>query len=194
MSKMHIKKRSRLGKKLLLTSAILVVIAGGYLTYAKLANVWPMESYQSDTPTISKPKINKPSSNEESTQKNETNATQGDSSTDGTGVVDTDGVGVNKSQSGASSASNVITLFTPKENQRLSDGVTVEGKSSLDAVQYRLKDNVHGVIGQGQLTVKNGVFSGTLRVHTNATEGTFEIYSFDSQGREVNNIKIGVSY
>jgi len=191
---MYSKKRNRLRKKLLLMAAILVTIVGGYLIYAKSVNIWPLQSYRSDTPTISEPKINKSSSDQDVAQKNETNATQGNNSTNGTGVVDTNGVGVSKNQSGISSASGMITLFTPKENQKLSDGVSVEGKSSVDAVQYRLKDSLHGVISQGRLTVKNGVFSGTLKIHTNATEGTFEVYSSDAQGREVNNIKVEVRY
>jgi len=191
---MYITKRNRPIKKLLLTAAIIVIGICSYLAYAKSANIWPVESYQSDTPIISEPQVNKPLSDKESTQKSKTNWTQGNRPTAGTGIIDSDGEGVNKNQTGISSATNEITLFKPTKGQKLSNGAFIEGKSSLAIVQYRLKDNINGVISQGQLTVKNGVFSGTLEIHTNASTGTFEVYSFDDGGREVNNIKIGVKY
>lgn len=110
------------------------------------------------------------------------------------GIKETDTSNIKQSSGGSSSDSGVITLFTPTKNQRINQSVRVTGSSHVPVVHYRISDDVSGMIGNGQLTVKNGLFSGDLSVNTTAQRGTFEVYSFDSQGREINNINIEIFY
>ena len=52
-----------------------------------------------------------------------------------------------------------ITVYTPQNNQLLINGIEVTGASTLPTVNYRVIDDVSGMISQGQLTVVAGKFS-----------------------------------
>ena len=175
---------------------LLLIAVIGYAAYAAINNTWPFtrEENLSGQEEISTPDINAPQSSDDLSIKESGNNTQGNSSTAGTGISDTGGDTVEPTDNGISSESGAITLYTPTMNQKLNDNARVTGAAEIQQVQYRLKDTVHGVIGQGELTVNKGLFSGNLQINTDATSGSLELYSFDDQGREINNIEIEVKY
>jgi cytoskeletal protein RodZ len=111
------------------------------------------------------------------------------------GVVDTKGRDVNASDSQpAPPSSAAITLTSPTTGATVMPGDTVSGKASVSAVMFRLIDNDAGVIAQGQMTVVDGKFSGTLRFQPKSSTGQLDIYSTNSLGAEENEIQIPVQF
>lgn len=92
------------------------------------------------------------------------------------------------------SDTNEITLYTPGNNQLLKSGDVVEGESSLDSVNFRLIDNVSGVISMGQISVVDGKFSGTINFNTKATEGRLDIYATSVDGSEYSSLEIPINF
>lgn len=119
---------------------------------------------------------------------------QGQQSAPTGGVVDTGGKNVTSQSGGVSSQSGNITLYSPVPNQKVTGTIAVKGAAKTSVVYYRINDNVSGMIGSGQLLVNNGFFSGTLAANTTATKGSFEVYSFDSHGREIDNLSVELQY
>lgn len=92
------------------------------------------------------------------------------------------------------SDSGEITLYTPTTDDKLISGATVEGRSTLNVVNFRLIDNLTGVIAKGQISVKNGFFSGTLKFDTTASEGRLDLFGASIEGTEYSNIEIGINF
>lgn len=92
------------------------------------------------------------------------------------------------------SHSGQIIVYSPSNNQLLQKGDLISGESSLSTVSFRIIDNVSGVISEGQLTVVNGKFSGSVGFSTTATEGRLDIYSSSEDGIESSNIGIPVRF
>lgn len=202
------RRKKRLSKWLLVVP-IAIVLLGGYGMYAEANSLWPFAtSHIASTTEDSKATSTKnPASSRavdkkndiispqtESHIKNGGGSGQDNSSTSGTGISDTGGSGVTKQSGGVSSKSGNITLYSPASNQTITGEIAVKGAANVSEVFYRINDNVHGMISNGRLEVHNGYFSGNLSASTNATEGTFEVYSLNSQGQEVNNISVKVNY
>ncbi|MEI7674498.1 MAG: hypothetical protein WCI60_02075 [bacterium] len=87
-----------------------------------------------------------------------------------------------------------ITVYTPTKDQILSNGATLSGASSLPVIYYRIIDNISGMITQGQLSVVNGKFSGTVNFATKATEGRLDIYGADDSGKEFSNVEVAIRF
>ncbi|MGH7217928.1 MAG: hypothetical protein ACREGE_00570 [Candidatus Microsaccharimonas sp.] len=201
-------KTNKNNKKIILITVGVVLLAlSSYFIYAKSVATWPFNS-STDSPaksqkpgtSISVPEDNEtPVNPKDDLERNSIeqggNTNQGQHSTDGSGISDTGGVGVTHQTGGIRSSSGQITLYTPTSGQKLSSGIKISGASSLPEIQYRISDTVRGQIAQGTLSTSGGLFSGTLVVTgTSAKSGTFEVYSFNSEGQEVENIKIEIKY
>lgn len=94
-----------------------------------------------------------------------------------------------KSQDGAS-----IIVYTPAQNQVLSSGQTISGSATVSRVNFRLIDNLTGVIAQGSIDVKGGKFSGTFNFSTTASEGRVDVFTANTEGVESNNVAIPVRF
>lgn len=189
-------QRQKRSLKIILPLAAIAIALISYGVYAYSTSVWPFNTDQSvvDDTSTSEPNINKPTSKEELDEKEEFNENGPNTNTDGTGVVDSNGSGDEPISDGVSSSSGNITLYSPSQGETLSSSIAVKGSAKVNSVYYRMKDNINGVIGQGELTVVNGTFGGELRIHTEASSGSFEIYSLDQQGREINHVKVNIKY
>lgn len=191
----HIKKLKNKKIILIIVLVLLVAAAPFVYVYGFGGNLFGWSKFYDDDNT--RPGVNKPRDAEDDEMKREGNqnhsAGDADSSGD-TNVVDGEGEGVNEGDSGAQSESGDITLIAPADGQRLQNGDTIRGRADTSSVSYRLEDDVRGVIGMGELQVKDGKFSGQLSLNTSGKNGTLDVYSFDSQGREINNIRIKVTY
>lgn len=179
--------RERTNKKLAASIIIIVLVlcaAAGYSFYAKSNGMWPFKNTVKDG-TVGTDVEDHSKSGGGSGQ---------DNSTASGGVSDTGGKDVESQSGGVSSQSGNITLFTPQSNQNISGSIMVTGVAKVPEVFYRISDDVNGMINSGKLSVNDGQFSGKLFVNTSAKQGTFEVYNFNAQGQEVNNINIAVSY
>lgn len=98
------------------------------------------------------------------------------------------------SSSWAVSASGVITLKQPVSNDRIVSGVNLAGISTLNQVQYRLIDDGVGVISQGTISVVNGNFSANISFQAKSKTGRLDVFSSDSNGREINEVQVPVTF
>lgn len=109
---------------------------------------------------------------------------------DNNGAID----GVPPSSSWLTSSSGIITSYSPSKSSLVRNGSAISGKSTTSVINFRLIDNVSGVIAQGQLAVVNGSYSGTLDFTTTASEGRLDIFNTQPDGVEENNIEIPVRF
>jgi hypothetical protein len=95
----------------------------------------------------------------------------------------------------ATSASGLITLKSPVANSTFKSGGTISGTAKVSKVWYRLVDDNSGVISQGApLNVVNGKFSATLRFHAYGKTGHLDVFSFNSNGAEANEVSVKVNF
>lgn len=87
-----------------------------------------------------------------------------------------------------------IIVYTPAQNQVLLSGQTISGSATVSRVNFRLIDNLSGVIAQGSIDVTNGKFSGTFNFSTAASEGRVDVYTANAEGVESNNVAIPVRF
>ena len=92
------------------------------------------------------------------------------------------------------STSGLVTVKQPGANSVLGSGAALYGSAKVSQVQYRLIDNQVGVLAQGPLNVVGGNFSATLHFRPIASSGRLDVFSFDSQGAEVNEVQIPVRF
>ncbi len=98
--------------------------------------------------------------------------------------------------SGISSDSGTITVFSPQPNSTFGNGSKIEGLAEASQIQYRVIDFGRGVLTQGQLSVNNGSFSGTVsNINPSSNSGRIDIFSFNTEtGVEENIIEIEVRF
>ena len=92
------------------------------------------------------------------------------------------------------STSGVITVKQPVANILLKPGDSLYGSAKVSQIQYRLIDSQVGVLAQGPLNVAGGNFSATLHFRPVAASGRLDVFSFDTQGAEVNEVQIPVRF
>lgn len=110
-------------------------------------------------------------------------------------ATDTGGqVATTSPSSWTNSSSGQITLKSPASRAKLQTGFDLSGSSQTSQVQYRLLDDKVGVISMGSLNVMNGNFSGKVSFKTTDTSGRLDVFSYDNNGAEINEIQIPVSY
>lgn len=113
----------------------------------------------------------------------------------GTAVItDTNGATSSDTSQPLRSSTGEITVYLPHSGSKLASGQELSGTSTLSTVQYRLIDNVSGVITTGSLRVVNSKFSGTLSFDTSASEGRLDIFGTKSDANEFSNIEIPVRF
>lgn len=96
-----------------------------------------------------------------------------------------------------SSANGVITVAGLAQDSQVGSGDVLHGTvtdKTLTQVQFRIIDDSVGVVGQGQLAVVNGSFSGTLSFTSRSGTGRVDVYSFDSMSSEINTVEIPVRF
>jgi len=93
-----------------------------------------------------------------------------------------------------SSDGSSVIVYSPINNQVLQTGQILSGASTATRVNFRLIDNISGVIAQGTLSVVNGKFSGVSSFKTVASDGRVDIFTSDDQGVESNNVSIPVRF
>lgn len=113
----------------------------------------------------------------------------------GTAVVtDNSGSPSSNTNEPKTSTTGEITVYLPYNNAVMRDGQEISGTSSLTTVNFRLIDNVSGVISTGSLKVVNGKFSGTVSYTTSATEGRLDIYGTKDDTTEFSAVEIPVRF
>ncbi len=112
------------------------------------------------------------------------------------GIVDDSGsVGGNIDMSNPIvSSTKEITLYSPKSNASVANGIEVSGNSTLPKISYRIIDNISGVISMGELVVNGGRFAGKLSVETSASDGRIDFYATKQDGVEFSNIEVPVRF
>jgi len=96
-------------------------------------------------------------------------------------------------ETGTSSASGAVSVVSPTQNGTLSSGDTIRGTATgASQVQYRLVDDNVGVVAQGALNVVDGTFSGTLQFEAHAKTGRLDVFTFNAQGQETNEVQLPV--
>lgn len=112
------------------------------------------------------------------------------------GVVDTKGRDVtnNSNSQSAPASTAAINLASPTTNALVVSGDNITGEANVPTVMFRLIDNDAGMIAQGQMTVVEGKFSGTLRFQPKGSNGQLDVYSTNSLGAEENEIQIPIQF
>lgn len=131
--------------------------------------------------------------------------TDGDDREAGNSLHEDEGNGTVEDQNGASSGSSnssswvsspggEITSHSPVPNSVIKTGAIISGTSTLPRVNFRLIDNVSGVIAEGSISVVGGNFSGKLNYNTSASEGRIDLYGAKNDGTEYGNVEIPVRF
>lgn len=95
---------------------------------------------------------------------------------------------------GTTSTSGAITVWQPVGGSMIGTGETIRGKASVPVVQFRIVDDQVGVIAQGELKVVGGVWSGIMNYKSRGQTGSIQVFSFNDQSVEENNISIPVTF
>jgi len=93
-----------------------------------------------------------------------------------------------------SSMSGDVTVYSPSSGQLTRSGDQISGKTTLSSVNFRIIDNVSGVIATGKLKVVKGKFSGTIDFQSNAKKGRIDVFGTLASGKEFSNIEIPVNF
>ena len=92
------------------------------------------------------------------------------------------------------SESGVVTVYAPIQGAIFKNGSVLSGAAKALTVSFRLVDNQVGQIASGTLDVKNGKFSGTLSFASKGSSGVLKVYTTNSDGSEVNVVKVNVKF
>ena len=185
-----VKRKNNNRFNLLFTGLILVVIfsVAGFYTYKRLHK--PTSTAKDQTTSTA------PSAQENFTSNNDRQVATTSENKGSAGVTDTQGqtsVVTDKSQ-WTTSKTGEITTYSPAKNALLIKGDTLSGESTLSIVYYRVLDDVSGMITQGQLSVVNGKFSGSIVFNTTASGGRLDVYGTTDSGKEFGNVEIPVRF
>lgn len=87
-----------------------------------------------------------------------------------------------------------ITVYGPAKNSVIKKGDTLSGVSTLTKVNFRLIDDVTGVIVTGSLAVEGGKFSGSFDFSTSGTNGRLDVFTANADGVESSVVEIPVRF
>ncbi|HEV2402957.1 MAG TPA: hypothetical protein VGS08_02030 [Candidatus Saccharimonadales bacterium] len=94
-----------------------------------------------------------------------------------------------------SSSNGDITLQEPSSGTLFKSGDPIVGLARVNSVQFILTDNTVGLIAQGNLSVDNGKFSGTVQFTPHANSGKLEVYYPNpSNGAEDDIVDVDVNF
>lgn len=167
---------------------LLVVIIGGVAAYViHLDNSSPQAGTRQKTPTATITKLPESPAAAKNPDTTTDNYNQGtDKNTPSS--TDTPASEWTESQSG------VIVVHQPTANQTIQNGAILSGTASTSPLQYTLIDNEVGVISQGMINVSNGKFSVSMSFQPQASSGRLDVFSTDSNGKEINEVQIPVNF
>ncbi len=196
---MKIKKTSTRKKKLIYASIILIIIVGSIVALLSKSNFPGINKSveQDSSEEIAETTSEEPSAQSEfvSTDNREPGNTISEQR--GSAIISDEAGSIDDSTDTSnpiSSSSGEISVYTPSQQSIVRQGSSISGTSTLNKINYRIIDNVSGVIALGELSVVNGRFAGKLDFTTNATEGRIDIYSVTDQGVEFSNVNITVRF
>ena len=92
------------------------------------------------------------------------------------------------------SSDKAITVYSPAKSGLVSTGFTFSGASTHQTVEFRLIDDVSGVIAQGSVKVSGGKYSGTFSFTSKGTAGRLDVYSANEDGVESSSVSVPVRY
>lgn len=182
-----IKSMKKVPKKVVITLVCLVVVVGGVYIY------WQSHRLKSDAVTSSSAAS---AQNDYKGDDRHTDDGQTDPVKQG-GAVDNNGDTSSSSDTSKEimSASGLLSVISPASGDTISTGATLRGTAKNSSeVQYRIIDNTVGVIGQGALKVVNGRYSGTLQFTPQASSGRIDIFTYNSNYQEQNNVQVQVQF
>jgi hypothetical protein len=173
-------------KKYLLALLAILLIAGSVYAYFALDNA--DDSARQDEPEsiVADPEFNEGTEREPmaTPQRNGTISEDGES----------DDEEIDYSLEPIVSDSGEISVMTPQPDDRLAAGDKLAGTANVNQVHYRLIDNHIGVIASGSLSVKDGKFSGTFDFESQGSQGRLDIFSYNEDGVEENQVEINVRF
>lgn len=198
MLKIKKNQYGRFSWKLLLPILLCLLLILGALELFNVTNF-----YHSGAPaaevvvTAGKPDAKPKTSTSESSGSNQEKIPTSNNSSNNGGAVDNQGVQEQTdSQQWTTSKSGVITVKQPAANATLKNGSIVSGSAQLSEVQYRLIDDLKGVLATGPISVVDGNFSASLKFTNTAQSGRLDVFSYDptNSGREINEVQIYVRF
>ena len=86
------------------------------------------------------------------------------------------------------------TVYVPENGSVIASGSSISGITDNDNVYFRLIDDKIGLIGEGQLPINDGKFSGTLNIESQGSEGRLDIFSRKPDGVEFSNVSLDVRF
>ncbi|NBX98005.1 hypothetical protein EBQ81_04035 [bacterium] len=189
---MKTSKKNSSRKKLIVLITFLAIgpaITGLYILKINDKNTKTSETTAKTTSTV-------PSAQENFTSNSDRAAAPTPTDKGSGGIADTQGQDATPSDNSdwTVSESGEITVYKPQKNSLLTKGAVLSGESRLSVVNYRLIDDISGMISQGQLGVVNGKFSGTISFNTNATGGRLDVYGATDSGNEFSNVEIPIRF
>lgn len=137
-----------------------------------------------------------PSAQENFTNATKRNVLQNDTTKNNVSVLDNKGAVQSTPQTPqwTVSKSGQITIYEPVNGQIISNNSLITGETTLPVVNYRILDDVSGMISQGQLSVVGGKFSASVNLSTNGAKGSIELYGADNSGKEFSNIRVPIRF
>lgn len=89
---------------------------------------------------------------------------------------------------------STIVAFNPTRDQILESGHVLNGTASVPVVNFRLIDDISGVIASGSLAVNDGKFQGVFDFSTKAKNGQLDLFTSSNDGIESNNVSIPIRF
>ncbi len=184
-------KKSKNKKILAVCLVIAVGLVAGVFLYKKNKDNQPVVDTSSKTTSTA------PTAQSDFTGGNDRDPGNTDGEDDGSGIVeDANGdISNTPSRSGwTTSKSGEVTVYGPVSNGSLKSGDMLTGKTSAKTVNFRLIDDISGVISEGQLNVVSGKFSGKFNFKTRADQGRLDVFLTKSDGTEYGNVELTVRF
>jgi len=185
------KTKKRIGKKWIAVLIVIVLLAGG-------AVYWRLRVYKPASEVITVAGQPSPSAQPDTSANSPTLKKQPASNTGRSigGGTDTKGRATASTSPSQwiTAKSGDITVKQPPANAALQSGDVLSGTAKVGTVNFRLTDNSVGVISEGTLQVVSGKFSGKLGFTAHSSSGRLDVFSTNSQGVELNEIQIAVSF
>ena len=91
-------------------------------------------------------------------------------------------------------SSTGITITSPSSGATVKSGTKLEGTAptSYTKVSYRIQSDERGLVGQGELNVVKGKYSGTIGSGGASGNGYIEVFVIDASGNEAKHTKVTV--
>lgn len=190
MAKNRFRANRQNKKRLGLLLILLIIVGVGYLFLKHRQPTKTNSTAIASTTIHSLP--SKTAANDGTKQSTSSTGINQGTSTDNHGVVSTP---VNSAANQWSvSQSGAITVKEPVQNTTLKSGAQLVGSATVSEIQYTLIDNQVGVISQGNVSVVNGAFSALMGFQSYASSGRLDVYSTDTNGKEINLVEIPVNF